>query len=419
VVRLEVDESMPEGMRDMLLRELQFESHDRVATLRDEDLYPVSRLVDLFALHELAELPFEELHYPPLERTPPLDPERSIFDEMNEREVLVRFPHHSFESSVERLLVEAAGDPDVVSIRVTLYRTNKASRVVKLLRKARRAGKEVVALVELKASFDETRNIEWARALESAGIHVVYGPPHLKVHAKLALVVRREADELRRYVYVGTGNLNAATAAAYTDLGLLSTDEALGAEIQEVFNGLTGYSVTADYQHLLVAPFNMRPRFLEMIEREIEHARAGRGGLVRVKINGITDRELIAALYRASEAGVRVEMIVRGICSLRPGVPGISENVSVVSILGRFLEHARIYRFENAGSPEHFIGSADWRPRNLSRRVEVVTPIRAPEHCAVLDSILDADLTNPDGWVLRSDGVYVRRDASGAQGVEP
>lgn len=410
VVRLEVEEGMPQEMRDLLLRELQFEAHDRVAALREEDVYPVPRLVDLFALHEIAELPLEDLHYPPLERSSPLDPDRSIFDQMAEREVLVRFPYDSFEASVERLLVEAASDPEVVSIRITLYRTNRSSRVVELLRKARRKGKDVVALVELKASFDESRNIEWARSLESAGIHVVYGPPHLKVHAKVALVVRREAGELRRYAYIGTGNLNAATAAAYTDLGLLSTDETLGKEVQDVFNGLTGYSVTTEYEHLLVAPFNMRRRFLEMIEREVAHAEAGRGGLVRIKINGLTDRELIAALYRASQAGVKVEMIVRGICALRPGVPGISDNITVVSILGRFLEHARIYRFENAGDPEYYIGSADWRPRNLSKRVEVVTPILRPEQREVLDGILEGNLSDGSAWELQADGSYLRRN---------
>jgi polyphosphate kinase len=419
VVRLEVEESMPDEMRQMLLRELLFETHDRVATLREEDLYPVAGLVDLFALHEIAALPLPDLHYPPLQRSSPLDPVRPIFEQMRERELLVHFPEHSFEGTVERLLVEAAKDPDVVSIRITLYRTNRSSRVVRLLRKARRRGKEVVALVELKASFDEKRNIEWARALESAGIHVVYGPPHLKVHAKLALVVRREGESLRRYFYVGTGNLNAATAAAYTDVGLLSTDPAIGEEVHEVFNGLTGYSATAEYDHLLVAPFNMRNRFLEMIDREIEHARAGRGGSIRLKVNGITDRELIASLYRASQAGVRVEMVVRGLCALRPRVPGVSENISVVSVLGRFLEHGRIYRFDNGGEAEYFIGSADWRPRNLSRRVEVATAIREPEHRAALDRILDADLTNPEAWELGPDGNYEQRSRRIQTSAEP
>lgn len=414
VVRLEVEASMPENVREMLLRELQFESRDRAPTLRREDVYTVDRLVDLFGLREIAALPIEELHYPPQQRTSPLDPERPLWPVLRERDVLVHFPQDSFEATVERLLADAAHDDRVVSIKITLYRTNRSSRVVKLLRKARRKGKEVVALVELKASFDEKRNIEWARALESAGIHVVFGPAHLKVHAKIALVVRREDEGLRRYVYVGTGNLNAATAAAYTDLGLLSTNEELGNELNDVFNGLTGYSVRTEYQHLLVAPFNMRTRFLELIEREIEHARAGRGGRLTIKLNGVTDSELIDALYRASQAGVRVEMIVRGLCSLRPGVPGLSENIRVISILGRFLEHARIYRFHNAGSPDHFIGSADWRPRNLSRRVEVVAPVRGAELTRRLDEILESNLENPDAWELGPDGEYSRRSRAAA-----
>src|SRR5690606_12224903 len=305
------------------------------------------------------------------ERRAPLDASRSVWQQLSGGDVLIRFPYDSFEESVERVLAAAANDEKVVSVKITLYRTSRTSQVVNMLRRARRQGKDVLALVELKASFDEQRNIEWARKLESTGIHVVYGPAHLKVHAKVLLIVRREQSGLRRYLYIGTGNLNAATAAAYTDLGLLTVDDGLGEELQEVVNGLTGYSAPTEFEHLLVAPFNMRERFLELIAREAEHARAGKGGHIRVKINGLTDPEMIAALYRASAAGVRCELIVRGICCLRPGVPGLSENISVRSILGRFLEHARIFEFGNAGEAEYFIGSADWRPRNLGRRVEV------------------------------------------------
>ena len=415
VVRLEVQDSMPAEMREMLLRELQFESSERVATLREEDVYAVDRLVDLFHLKEIADLPFDELHYPPLERSTPLPPEESVFPLFQGKDVLVQFPHDSFEDTVERALGEAAEDPDVVSIKITLYRTSKSSRVVKNLRRARRNGKEVLAVVELKASFDEQRNIEWARALETAGIHVVFGPAHLKVHAKTMLIVRRENEELRRYVYIGTGNLNSATAAGYTDLGMFTSFPGLGAELHDVFNGLTGYSVRTTYDHLLVAPFNMKDRFLEMIEREVEHARAGRGGFIRVKINGLTDPGMIAALYRASREGVRIEMIVRGICCVRPGVPGLSENISVISILGRFLEHSRIYRFDNAGSPEYFIGSADWRPRNLKRRVEVVTPVYDADARAALDRVLEENLANPDAWELQGDGAYVQQTPEGAR----
>jgi polyphosphate kinase len=413
VVRLEVQDSMPGEIRDMLLRELQFESSERIATLREEDVYAVDRLVDLFGLNEMASLPFEEHRYPPMDRSSPLSPDQSVWSAVRDEDVLVRFPYDSFEETVERALAEAADDPAVVSIKITLYRTSESSGVVKYLRKARRAGKDVAALVELKASFDEQRNIEWARALESVGIHVVYGPAHLKVHAKIMLIVRKEGDELCRYLYVGTGNLNASTAAGYTDLGMFTANAELGAELHDVFNGLTGYSVRTEYEHLLVAPFNMRDRFLELIEREIEHARSGRGGHMRVKINGLTDPGIIAKLYQASQAGVRVEMIVRGLCCLRPGVPGLSENISVISILGRFLEHSRIYRFGNAGAPAYFIGSADWRPRNLKRRVEVVAPVYDPRHQAVLDGILQENLDNADAWDLQPDGAYVQQTPDG------
>ena len=406
IVRLEVEDSMPTEMRERLLRELQFSGGDAVATLSSSDVYPVDRLVDLFGLEEIAELPMEELHYPPLERRIPLDLDRSVWEQLSSGDRLLRFPFDSFEESVERMLAAAADDDDVVSVRITLYRTSRSSQVVNLLRKARRNGKDVLAVVELKASFDEQRNIEWARKLESTGIHVVYGPAQLKVHAKVLLIVRREAEGLKRYLYIGTGNLNAATAAAYTDLGLLTNETPLGEELQDVFNGLTGYSAPTDFEHLLVAPFNMRERFLTLIGREIEHAKAGRTGRMRVKINGLTDPEVISALYRASQAGVRCDLIVRGLCCLRPGVPGLSENISVRSILGRFLEHARIFEFGNAGDPEYFIGSADWRPRNLSRRVEIVTPVRNPAHREVLAGILAEDLANPTGWVLEPDGSY-------------
>jgi polyphosphate kinase len=411
-VRLEVEASMPREMCESLLRELQFASGDSVSTLSAADVYPVDGLVDLYGLEEISDLPLEEMRYPPLERSFPLDRSRPVWDVLSEGDVLLRFPHDSFEETVERVLAAAATDERVVSVKITLYRTSRSSQVVRLLRTARRAGKDVLAVVELKASFDEQRNIEWARKLESAGIHVVYGPAQLKVHAKVMLVVRREEDGLKRYVYIGTGNLNAATAAAYTDLGLFTEDETLGEELQDVFNGLTGYAAPTAFEKLLVAPFNMRDRFLELIAREVEHAESGAGGSIRVKINGLTDPEVIAALYRASQAGVRCELVVRGLCSLRPGVPGLSENITVRSILGRFLEHARIYEFANAGQPEYFIGSADWRPRNLSRRVEIVTPVAEPAHQATLRSIIEADLANPDGWILHPDGSYHQGEAA-------
>lgn len=410
VVRLEVESAMPADLRAQLLDAFRLEARLRSSVLDERDVYCVDGPVDLQALAAIASLPVAELHYPPLQPASPLPADRPIFDVLREREVLVRFPADSFVETVERFLAEAADDPDVVSVRITLYRTDRSSRIVELLQRARANGKHVVAMIELMASFDERRNIEWARSLEAAGILVVYGPPRLKVHAKIALVERQEGNVLRPYLYIGTGNLNAATAAAYTDLGLFSADAEFGRELKAGFAVLTGEEppTGSEYSELLVAPFTMRARFLAMIEREAEHARAGRGGHIRAKLNGLADRGIIAALYAASQAGVRIELIVRGLCCLRPGVPGLSENIRVVSILGRFLEHARIFRFDNAGTPEYFIGSADWRPRNLSRRVEVITPVRDPEHRARLDEIMVENLADPTAWQLQPDGSYVR-----------
>lgn len=411
VVRLEVQSTMPSAVRDRLLHELQFERPDVETGLSVADVHVVDGLVDLAALRELAALEVPDkpgLHFEPLQHTNPLAAERPVLDQIAEEDVLVRFPEDSFQDTLERFMAEAAEDPDVVAMKITLYRTNPESRLVRALADARRQGKDAFALVELKASFDERRNIEWARSLQSAGIHVVFSPSNIKVHAKIALVVRREESGLRRYVYIGTGNLNAATARAYTDAGLLSARPELGEEVNAVFNLLTGYSGDRTFEHLFVSPFTMRSRFLSLIEREIQHAHAGRGGRIRLQMNGLADRRLIGALYRASHAGVQIDMAVREICSLRPGVPGLSENIRVVSLLGRFLQHARIFCFHNAGQPEYYLGSADWRPRNLSKRVEVATPIVKPAHCATLDEMLDGILHHPDAWELTGDGTLAR-----------
>jgi polyphosphate kinase len=411
VVRLEVERAMPDAVRIMLLRELQYEVPGQVAALGGEDVYPVDGLVDLRGLRELAEVDAPpELSYPP-DPPPhePLDPDRSVFDQLRQAPVLVSFPRDSFRGTVERLVIDAAEDPDVLSIKLALYRTNSRSKIVDALSRAAAQGKQVVALVELTARFDELSNIQWARHLRSFGIHVIYGMPGLKVHAKIALIVRREPAGIRRYAYIGTGNLNASTAGFYTDLGLLSADQALGAELNEVFNSLTGGVLRDDYQQLLVAPTTMRSRFIEMIDREAEHAREGGEGRITAKFNGLADREIIAALYRASEAGVRIDLLVRGICSLRPGVAGLSENVRVYSALGRYLEHERIFRFNNGGDAEYYIGSADWRTRNLSRRVEVAVPIVDPAHRERLDAILEHDLARSDLWELGADGTYYQR----------
>ncbi|MEX0891834.1 MAG: polyphosphate kinase 1 [Gemmatimonadota bacterium] len=410
VVRLEVQSTMPAAVRDRLLRELQYERPDVESNLSVADVHVVDGLVDLAALRELGALEVPALHFPAQEHYSPLEADRPVLDQIREGDVLLRFPEHSFDDTLERFMAEAAEDPDVVAMKITLYRTNPDSRLVRALADARSQGKDAFALVELKASFDERRNIEWARSLQNAGIHVVFSPANIKVHAKIALVVRREEDGLHRYVYIGTGNLNAATARAYTDVGLLSSRPELGEEVSAVFNLLTAYSGDRTFEHLLVSPFTMRPRFLQLIEREIEHAKAGREAYIRAQMNGLADRRLIAALYRASHAGVRIDMAVREICCLRPGVPGLSENIRVVSVLGRFLQHSRIFYFHNAGEPEYFLGSADWRPRNLSKRVEVATPIIEPAHRAVLDEMLEGVLRHPEAWELTGDGTLVRGD---------
>ena len=409
VVRVEVEDSMVPRLRALLLRELRHDTPEQAWPLGDEDVYEVEGLIDLRGLRELASLELKRAHWKPEEPAAPLDPAVPMVEVLRESEVLVEFPRDSFEATVERFVLEAAEDPDVVAVKLALYRTNKRSRIVEALRRASSGGKQVVALVELTARFDEERNIEWARYLRTAGIHVVYGMPGLKVHAKVALVVRREADGVRRYAYVGTGNLNATTAAAYTDLGLLTADPGITDEVAELFNALTGAGAEPRHRLLLVAPEGMRDRFVAMIDREAEHVRAGRGGHVVAKVNGLADRDLIAALYRASEAGVKVDLVVRSLCALRPGVAGLSENIRVVSVLGRYLEHARIFRFANGGDPEYYIGSADWRTRNLSRRVEVACPVRDPKHRARLDAILEEQLAHPRAWELGSDGTYYRR----------
>ena len=410
VVRIEVEEAMPRPTRELLERELEFEESSPGA-LSDADVFEIPTMVDLTALQEIAALPMPELDYPKFNAASRLDSEVSIFDQIRENEILVHHPYDSFESTVERFILEAADDPDVISIKLTLYRSGDQSRIVDGLMRAAQAGKEVAVFVELKARFDEERNIHWARKLERAGIHVVYGIVRLKIHAKTTLVVRREGDTVRRYVHIGTGNYNAATAKFYTDLGLLSCRQKLGADLSDLFNELTGSSrpPQSKFRRLLVAPKRMRKRFLKLIEREAEHARSGRGGQIRVKLNGLADTEIIGALYSASQAGVEIDLIVRGICTLRPGVPDLSDRIRVISILGRFLEHARIYHFANGGEPEFYIGSADWRPRNLRRRVEVVTPVSDPQARDRLEEILDRELDDPFAWHMNSDGSYSRQ----------
>ena len=413
VVRLEIDSDMPQAMRELLVQEFRFENPDQVSTLGAADLFFVKGVHDLGGLSEIAKLDMPEHHFMRFTASEPVDTAVSMMDAITNQDLLVHFPYDSFEATVERFFVEAANDPNVLAIKVTLYRTNEDSQIVNALARAAALGKQVIVLVELKARFEEERNIEWARELAAAGIHVVHGLFGLKTHSKAALVVRREGDAVQRYVYLGTGNLNAETAKGYTDLGLFSKHPDLGADVNDLFNVVSGNSVHPEYRRLIVAPVTMFQRFMELIERETEHAKAGRGGRVRIKTNGIGDPEILAALYNASQAGVEIDLIVRGICSLRPQVRGLSERIRVVCVLGRFLEHSRIFHFGNAGDDEYYIGSADWRTRNLRRRVEVVAPVLDSRCRRQLDEILEMQLNDPLAWDLCADESYVRRNAEG------
>jgi polyphosphate kinase len=338
----------------------------------------------------------------------PLRSDESVFDVIRRQDVLVHHPYNSF-SSVVDFIRTAAVDPDTLAIKMTLYRTGQDSPIVRALIDASERGKQVAVLVELKARFDEENNIEWARQLERAGVHVVYGVLGLKTHCKLALVVRRESGGLRRYVHIGTGNYNPTTARIYTDLGLFTANEAIGADATDLFNYLTGFSRQTQYRKLLVAPVNLREKMTELIEREIEHFQSGRESRILVKINSLTDTKIIRALYGASQAGVPIDLVVRGICSLRPGVEGLSDTITVTSIVGRFLEHSRIFYFANGGAEDIYIGSADWMLRNLDRRVELMTPIEDAMLKQHLKEILEVCLgDNVKARRLTDDGSYVR-----------
>jgi polyphosphate kinase len=410
VVRLEVERAMPPPLRELLQRELRFEESARQSALGPSDVYEANGPVDLGSLGELAAMVGPDLDYPPFLPADPFAQERSVCGALDRGDVLVHHPYDSFATTFERFIAEAADDPDCVAIKLTLYRPGGPSRLGDALGRAAARGKDVSVFVELKARFDEELNIEWARSLETAGIHVITGLATLKTHAKIALIVRRVGRHTRRYAHVGSGNYNPDTAKVYSDLGLFTADVDITGDIHALFNELTGSArpPQASFRRLLVAPTNMLDRFLGLIGREAEHARAGRGGRIRAKLNGLADVTVIDALYRAAQAGVDVDLVVRGVCMLRPGVPGLSERIRVVSVLGRFLEHGRIYYFANGGTPEYYLGSADWRPRNLRRRVEVVTPVDDPRAQAQLDHILDVQLADPGAWTLQSDGTYAR-----------
>jgi polyphosphate kinase len=408
VVRVEVQQGASPLLRAMLVQELRFEGGHGAGSLGDLVLHEIPGLMAAGDLRQLASLSVPGGTFPAFAGREAFDADRPVWDQIRERDRLVHHPYDEFSTSVLRLLEAAAGDPDVVAVKLTLYRTGEESPVVRALVRAAEAGKEVAVFVELKASYDEARNIGWVRQLERVGAQVVYGLVGLKNHAKVALVMRRENGEIRRYAHLGTGNYNADTARVYTDLGLLTADPAIGEDLGDLFNQLTGTSGApgAALRRLLVAPGHLLPGLLERIAREADHARQGRPGRIRAKLNGLDEPAIVRALYAASQAGVEVDLIVRGLCTLKPGVPGLSERIRVRGLIGRFLEHARIYHFGNGGQDDYLIGSADWRSRNLRRRVEVAVPVLDAECRRRLDRILARELADPSGWELAADGSY-------------
>jgi len=410
VVRVEVQAGTPVHIRDLLLEELRAVTEPDVLPLTERDVHEAGTLLELGDLMSLAMLDVPELRDAPFAPlTPPelRDASRSIFDAIREHDILVHHPFESFATSVERFFEAAAEDEHVLTIKTTLYRTSGDSAMVKHLTNAAQRGKQVAVLVELQARGDEANNITWARTLEDFGVHVAYGLPGLKTHAKIALVVRRDPDGIRRYVHIGTGNYNSKTARLYTDIGFFSCKPEIGADLTDVFNLLTGFSRQREYRKVLVAPANMKARFIELIRREAEHARAGRMAKIVAKMNAVVSPDVIAALYDASQAGVDIDLIVRGICCLRPGLPEVSERIRVRSIIGRFLEHSRLFYFANGGQEEFYIGSADWMPRNLERRVEVIVPVEDAMLRHRMYSLLETCLAdNRQAWVLAADGTY-------------
>ncbi|TFG53566.1 MAG: polyphosphate kinase 1 [Gemmatimonadales bacterium] len=413
VVRIEVSPAMPQNLRTLLLREFSEEQDPGIPLPNTDDIYEVPGLLDAADLIELAgaiAIPeLQDAPYFPTTQARLADP-RSIFDIIRDGDLFLHHPYDSFTSSVERFIQQAADDPDVLAIKLTLYRTGNDSGIPRLLAHAAEQGKQVAVLIELQARFDEENNISWAQRLEDVGVHVSYGVAGLKTHTKILLVVRREGQTIQRYLHIGTGNYNARTARLYTDFGLLSDDPDLGADLTDLFNVLTGFGQPMSYRKLLVAPRAMRERFLSMIRREIHHAESGRKARIIAKMNALVDAELIVALYEASRAGVEIDLIIRGICCLRPGIPDVSDTIRVISILGRFLEHSRAFYFYNAGREEVYIGSADWMPRNLDRRIEAVVPLDTPQHRRAVRDLLELMLQdNRQAWDLRADGTYHQR----------
>jgi polyphosphate kinase len=418
VVRVEIESGTPAELQKLLLDELREDQEDDIPSLPEIDLVESGSLLALGDLMSLASLEIPEARDPAYMPAVPKelrDTTRSIFDVIREGDILVHHPFDSFSASVEHFVTSAALDDNVLAIKMTLYRTTGDTAIVRALTEAAERGKQVVVLIELQARFDEANNITFARTLESFGVHVAYGLGGLKTHTKTTLVVRREGDGIKRYAHIGSGNYNSKTARIYTDIGLFTCNPSIGADLSDLFNALTGFSRQRLYRKLIVAPGDMRQRFLELIERETEHAEAGRGGRIIAKMNALVDVEMIEALYHASQAGVEVDLIVRGICCLKPGVPGVSDRIRVISIVGRFLEHSRVFFFQNGTEPEYYFGSADWMPRNFDRRVEAVAPIDESAAQARLKSLLETCLAdNRQAWDLHRDGSYVQRMPGGA-----
>ena len=405
-VRLEVADDINPTVLELLSRELDIE---------DADVYKLPAPLDLTGLFEVSGIKRAELHYPPHPvvtnryLTHAEDEKADIFKVLREREVLVHHPYERFSTSTQAFLEQAASDPHVLAIKQTLYRTSGDSPIVDALIAAAEAGKQVLALVEIKARFDEQNNITWARKLEQAGVHVVYGIVGLKTHCKLSLVIRQEGNKLRRYCHIGTGNYNPKTARFYEDYGLLTSREAVGEDLTRLFNQLSGYAPDASFKSLLVSPNGVRDGLIARIDAEIEHSQAGRPAGIKVKVNSLVDEKIIDALYRASIAGVPVDVFVRGMCSLRPGVPGLSETIRVRSVLGRYLEHSRAFAFVNGGDPRYYIGSADMMHRNLDRRVEALVNLVQPDHMQEIESLFELAMSDESqSWHLDANGVWTR-----------
>ena len=418
VVRLEVADEMPLELVEQLMRGMEVDDFD---VFRINGPLGLDDLMGLLAIEapQLKDAPFRGRTPLQLRTTQSSQLEdgslqyqdfESIFRVIRRGDVLLHHPFDLFTTSVEEFINQAADDPHVLAIKMTLYRVSKNSPIIAALIRAAENGKQVMTLVELKARFDEDNNIQWARQLERAGVHVVYGVLGLKTHTKITLVVRREQEKLQGYCHIGTGNYNSKTSSLYTDLGILSCNDDLVSDLVDLFNYLTGFSKQQHFRHLLVAPVTLRRRMQELIQREIDQARAGKPAAIKAKMNALVDPGIIALLYEASQAGVSIDLVVRGMCSLRPGVEGISDNIRVISVIGRLLEHSRLFWFANAGEPDLFLGSADWMPRNLDRRVEAVVPVLDGSLCMQLEWLMQLYLDDPQAWLMQPDGTYVVRN---------